>query len=530
MSDHKQIYLQLNKFKPPPLVRVSYDAIDYWQLCQLAEVKGLNNIFNNYDELEDKIKQCILESKVTKLKILNTPQKDWLTNDIINGIKERNLLWNQHKNDLGSKAIEAEFKRKRNIVAKQIQNTKSSYYLNQFSNCMNVPKKMWKLIHNLAGNKIKQNCAPQQLLLNSKLITDTYEICEGFNGYFANIGQHLAEQIPNKYHNSVFVSESNKSNSELITLEPCSADEVSKTIDNLRSNSSSGIDKITVKAIKCLRNFISHSLARCFNKLMKNGEFSNTLKVAKISPIYKTGPKSDPGNYRPISVLLSKIFERISFSRLIKYVDRYNLLSERQYGFRAKSNTTAATIHLITKIKCNIDAKHVVLGIFIDLKKAFDTVSHKLLLHKLSNIGSGGNALKILTSYLIRSQVVKIGNIETSTTSATYGVPQGSILGPLLFLLYINKITELKLHGHLTLYADDTCLFYFGVNIHDIIRQAQEDLDILYEWLQYNLLTININKTCYAIFKSKNKPIPSHKPLTINNSPLEQKLVKYIWA
>ncbi|KAJ8730285.1 hypothetical protein PYW07_017323 [Mythimna separata] len=127
-------------------------------------------------------------------------------------------------------------------------------------------------------------------------------------------------------------------------------------------------------------------------------------------------------------------------------------------------------------------------------------------------------------SYLTnRSQVVKIDNVESSALPITYGVPQGSILGPLLFLIYINNITELGLNGHLTLYADDTCLFYFEKNVHDAIARAQEDLKILFEWFQHNLLTVNITKTCYIIFKAKNKIIPLHDPLTIDNIPLEKK-------
>lgn len=267
-------------------------------------------------------------------------------------------------------------------------------------------------------------------------------------------------------------------------------------------------------------------MANCFNKLMSDGVFPDSLKIAKVTPIYKSGTKTDPGNYRPISVLpvISKIFEKILHKRLLNYLNSFDFLTERQYGFRAKNNTTAATIDLIAKVRDNIDRKNVALGVFIDLKKAFDTVSHKLLLEKLENIGIKGNALQIFKSYLTnRLQIVKIDNIESKALPITYGVPQGSILGPLLFLIYINNITELGLHGHLTLYADDTCLFYFGANIHDAILRAQKDLNVLHEWFKHNLLTINISKTSYIIFKAKNKIIPLHDPLTIDNIPLEQK-------
>ncbi|KAL0811210.1 hypothetical protein ABMA28_009640 [Loxostege sticticalis] len=210
---------------------------------------------------------------------------------------------------------------------------------------------------------------------------------------------------------------------------PCNLDEVNKIIDSLDSNSSIGLDGISTKSIKCLKDIILRDLVTCFNKLLSEGHFPDTLKMAKVSPIYKSGSKSDVGNYRPISVL--------------PHLHSINFISDRQYGFRQKSNTLTATIDLVTKIKLNIDAKKLVLGVFIDLKKAFDT------------------------SYLTnRCQVVKIGNTQSGPLPITCGVPQGSILGPLLFLIYVNNIDDIGLKGQLSLYADDTCLFYFGTNLN----------------------------------------------------------------
>jgi retron-type reverse transcriptase len=150
---------------------------------------------------------------------------------------------------------------------------------------------------------------------------------------------------------------------------------------------------------------------------------------------------------------------------------------------------------MITKIKINIDEKKYVLGLFIDLKKAFDTVSHRKLLTKLYDVGIRGTAFLMLESYLTdRRQVVKIDQYVSSTQTVACGIPQGSILGPLLFLIYVNSIAKLGLKGHLTLYADDTCLFYFGKDFNNKIRDAQEDLDVLNEWMLENLLTINTTK------------------------------------
>jgi hypothetical protein len=276
-----------------------------------------------------------------------------------------------------------------------------------------------------------------------------------------------------------------------------------------------------------VKHLITTQLTRTFNKLLDDGSFPDSLKVAKVTPIHKSGTKTDPNNYRPISILpvLSKVLEKVLFTRLLNYLNSINFFFKQQYGFRPKSNTLTATIDLTTKIKHNIDKRNIVLGIFVDLKKAFDTVSHKLLLQKLEVIGVRDKALTMFESYLKnRLQIVKINNSPQShPLPISCGVPQGSILGLLLFLVYINNMHELDLNGHITLYADDTCLFYFGLSILDLISQAQHDLDILHDWLQYNLLTINISKTCYILFKAKNKVIPDFSPLTINSIPLQQK-------
>lgn len=155
------------------------------------------------------------------------------------------------------------------------------------------------------------------------------------------------------------------------------------------------------------------------------------------------------------------------------------------------------------------------MGVFIDLQKAFDTVSHEILLNKLAMIGVGGVAHKMFTSYLKnRQQIVKIDGCQSKALPIQCGVPQGSILGPLLFLTYINNIDNIGLNGHITLYADDTCLFYFGPSISSLVSLAQQDLDKLTTWLQQNLLTVNTSKTSYIIFRAKNKPIPPYSSLT----------------
>ena len=529
LSDHNQMYLELKKVKSPPRMRSQYEAMDYTQLYKHTESAEFNHN-EDYLKWENVIKLCVKKSKTTKTKILNLPQKDWINKDIIAEINQRNVMWTELENNPNNEALKKQFSKKRDCVEKLIQRTKNTYYYDAITKSIKKPKKMWSVINYLANNKIKQSSAPSKLVVDSKITTKPNDICKIFNNYFATIGPLLAKEIPATFHDNYHRALPNylpQESGELSSLKPCSAKEILQIITNLDPNCSTGIDGINTKAIKCIKNLIVNNLCTCFNKLLADGNFPDTLKIAKVTPIYKSGSLTDPGNYRPISVLpvMSKILEKVLHNRLQNYLNSINFITDRQYGFRPKSNTTTATIDLVTKIKQNIDNKNIVVGIFVDLKKAFDTVCHKLLLKKLESINITGSALKMFKSYLTnRSQIVKLGNHDQSNAlPITCGVPQGSILGPLLFLIYINNITEINLHGHLTLYADDTCLFYFGSSIHDIITLAQDDLNSLYTWFQFNLLTINISKTCYVIFKAKNKIIPPFDPLKINDVPLQLK-------
>lgn len=528
MSDHRQIYVELKEIKPVSKIIHKYEAIDYNKLYSDANEHGFEELRDDYTILENRIKNYIQKSKIPKKKILNMPQKDWINSSIIQGINRRNSLWAELKKNPENASTKEMYFTAKNQICKQIKETKENYFYKEFTNCAHKPKKMWNLINNLASNKIKQICAPSKLIVDSIEITDAKLIAENFNKYFSSIGKQLADQIPRIYHDNYTnaLPETNY-NSKLETLTPCSPDEIIKIIKNLDSNASTGIDGISTKAVKCISHLIANNLSICFNKLLSEGIFPQTLKIAKVMPIFKSGPKTEPGNYRPISVLpiMSKILEKILFSRLEEYLNSINFLYDHQYGFRPKSNTLSSTIDLVTKIRMNIDSKNVVLGIFIDLKKAFDTVSHQLLIKKLERIGIGGQALKMIESYLKdRSQVVKFENdIQSQALPVTCGVPQGSILGPLLFLTYINNLQEIGLCGDVTLYADDTCLFYYGSNILDLFKKAQKDLDRLYSWFQYNLLTVNISKTCYVIFKAKSKPLPTYPQLKIDNIPLQEK-------
>ena len=242
-------------------------------------------------------------------------------------------------------------------------------------------------------------------------------------------------------------------------LYPTTPEEICQTAASMPNKESCGYDDISIATMKIAIPFISTPLARVINNSFSQGIVPDSTKVAKILPLFKSGDQSLLSNYRLISLLpsFSKIFERLVYNRLISYLNKNNILYDYQFGFRSNHDTAMAVTEMVDKIAEAIDSKKISLGIFIDLSKAFDTINHNILIQKLSFYGIRGLSLEWFKSYLSdRSQFVYYNNAKSTVEKITCGVPQGSILGPLLFLLYVNDISNISKILHFILFADDT--------------------------------------------------------------------------
>ena len=252
-----------------------------------------------------------------------------------------------------------------------------------------------------------------------------------------------------------------------------------------------------------------------------NGSFFNSL--SKL--FHKANEKCLFENYRPISVLtcFSKLLEKIMYKRLISYIEKQNILSKHQYGFRKDRSTEHAIIELTDKISKAIDEGKYTIGIFLDLSKAFDTVNHEILLKKLEHYGIRGNCLKWFENYLHeRTQILKFRDHKSSKMTISSGVPQCSILGPLLFLLYINDIENCSEIISFVMYADDTNAFYSDKCLKSLMHVMQKEMNEVTKWLNANKLSINTKKTKYVIFKSKNKKCDTDISIQLNNNIIHQ--------
>ena len=411
-------------------------------------------------------------------KKIRSKKVPWITSDIKKLMNtrdkfKRKAVLTNHENDW------LNFKTARNKVNIELRSAKKDYYSSKIAGQKINPKKAWKSINNLLGRQNKPTVV-NELNVGEKNLTSPEDIAEGFNEYFSNIGPDLASKID--YSNSNFETYVKIAQSEFAAFQPVTVSHVSHLLHGLSNNKATGIDKISSKIIKLAAPVISDSLTLIFNQAITLSSFPDEWKVARVMPLYKNGQRSIPGNYRPISVLpaISKIMERILYDQLYNYLTKFELLSDSQFGFRKFHSTASALLDCTNDWYVNLDRKMFNLVVLIDLKKAFDTVDHQILLNKLELYGIKGQALTLLKSYLTnRNQKCQIKNSFSSERLIKCGVPQGSILGPLFFLLYINDLPHCLSKTKPRLFADDTNLTASANSMTDLETAVNSDLENL---------------------------------------------------
>ncbi|PNF20445.1 hypothetical protein B7P43_G08125 [Cryptotermes secundus] len=445
--------------------------------------------------------------------------KAWISSSIkIKCSIKRHLYLNSKESNNAN--IKSHYKAYCRALSRDIREAKRLYYDKLIINSKNRTKTTWNIVKLLTGRKSYNETTPSLSVLSKSHINPKM-IADSFNKYFLSVAESITINTPN---NNNIIDICNKSNKyltdifintfPLINYSYATTNEIGKIIDKLKTTNSYGYDEIPIKILKSCKHFITSPLTYIINRSLVTGIFPDRLKFSEIKPIYKNGDKNLISNYRPISLLtsFSKIFERVLFARLCHHLTNNNVLASEQFGFRPDSSTEKAINRLLDQILTALNVGQNVGVIFCDLKKAFDCVNHKILLSKLEFYGITGPMHKIIASYLTgRFQRIRLQakdcnlNIRSSWGVISHGVPQGSILGPLLFLIYINDLPlVLNRISSPILYADDTSVIICNPDPLNFLHNVTEVFNKLDSWFNANLLSFNFSKTEFIKFKTKN--------------------------
>lgn len=458
------------------------------------------------------IKDKLTPSKTVKFNKYKHQKEPWMTQGILVSMKKRDLLYVQQlkiedPENPAKKELKAKVQFYNRSIRKCMRKAEQNYYSNLFEIYKCDIKRTWKTINSALNRKSKTNLSPDFFIDDlGNEIRDPEQIAEHFNNFFANIGHTFANALnfsPNGYRQ--FLDKMPPATASLV-FKPITVDDTIKIINDLKPKHSYGYDGISSCLLQSLKNTLAEPICFLINQSFENFTFPDPLKIAKVIPIFKKDNKKLFSNYRPISLLpsISKIFEKAIFLQLYSFFTENDLLFGSQYGFRSNHSTEQATIELIERILKAITSKETPIGIFLDLSKAFDTLDHEILMSKLHHYGVRNEAFQLLYSYLSsRSQFVEFNSKSSSRLPLSIGVPQGSILGPLLFIIYMNDInTSSKLFDFI-LYADDTSLISSSALL-DLNKlngnSINNELAKVSHWLTENKLSLNISKTKCMLF------------------------------
>ena len=432
-------------------------------------------------------------------------EKPWLDDEDFKAlVAEKGELYSLKLKGKLTEPLQERLKTVTKEVNKARQRLKRSYFKRKLEEVKGDLRSTWEVLGEVLRGRRGRGRAPDcgYFEKDGEGITGGDQIAQGFCDFYCSVGPKLAARIPRTGEDAYLQFMGQRVDNSLF-FRPTTPYEIEELCKGLVPNKSVGWDDISPRVIKGVARELAGPLSAFLNYCIREGIYPEFFKVARVVPVYKGEDPTQFGNYRPVSVLpvLSQIFERVLQNRLVEFLSNTGVLVPGQYGFRAGHSTAMAVMDMVERIRGAWNSGNGALGVFIDLKKAFDTVDHRILLAKLEHYGVRGKAQDLLASYLKgRSQYVVYGGCESARGEIDCGVPQGSVLGPLFFLLYVNDMGNACKELELVLFADDTNIFAQDREPAALFSKVNRGLRDLGTWFRSNKLTLNLKKTEYIYF------------------------------
>lgn len=454
-----------------------------------------------------------------KHRVKRKQQPKWLTANIIDAIKTRDRFKSINNQE--------QYKLWRNKVSKMIKLSKKQQFSDIINENANNPASIWKLFKELGASKRNSGTSILSLKINDEIIKNSSDIASEFNKFFVSVAVKIKEPIvPSKFEKLKAFCDEKLSENISFSIPTIAHEKVEKYLKNIDITKATGADNIGPRVLKLAAPYISDSLSYICNQSITSSTFPEKWKEGKVTPLHKNGSKDDTNNYRPISVLpiVSKLLEKHIHDSLMFYLTSNNLLHSTQSGFRPNHSCETALLQMINKWFEAINNSQMIGMVMVDFRKAFDLVDHTLLLKKLKYYRISKETIDWFSSYLLnRKQKVFVNNTLSAAENIVTGVPQGTILGPLLFLIFINDLPLYTNNVSTDLYADDTTLYQIGRSLNCIEQQLQIALQKLSEWCKLNGMLINTTKTKVMVITTNQKRAHLNKgilQLTYNNDTL----------